>query len=200
MLKVTYKIPKKDLCYEVRIGDLLNSKEDIVVSTNTTFDTDVASGLISSKSIQGQIVARFFDGKTEELDRQIRKSLRGVDYGEAVSPGNKKRYPIGTVAKVSAHGKNLYFLAMAEMNEHGTAQSDQSKIEAVLERLWEFVCRRGEMGDLAVSCSRYRQGAASIAAEEINRADCAIICGRFTDESVCKQVSNCRASRRREAA
>src|SRR5450755_756605 len=42
VLKVTYKIPKKDFCYEVRIGDLLNSKEDIVVSTNTTFDTDMA--------------------------------------------------------------------------------------------------------------------------------------------------------------
>src|SRR5712671_4722493 len=47
VLKVTYKIPKKDFCYEVRIGDLLNSKEDIVVSTNTTFDTDMANGLIS---------------------------------------------------------------------------------------------------------------------------------------------------------
>jgi hypothetical protein len=150
VLKVSYKIPKKDFCYEVRIGDLLNSKEDIVVSTNTTFDTDIASGLISSKSIQGQVVTRFFDGKTEELDRQIRKSLTGVQYGEAVSPGNKKRYPIGTVAKVSAHGKNFYFLAMAELNEHGTAQSDQSQIATSLEKLWEFVGRQGEIGDLAI--------------------------------------------------
>ncbi len=150
VLKVTYKIPKKDFCYEVRIGDLLSSKEDIVVSTNTTFDTDMASGLISPKSIQGQVVTRFFDGKTDELDKQIRKSLTGIEYGEAVSPGNKRRYPFGTVVKVSAHGKNFYFLAMSELNEHGTAQSNQSQIATSLEKLWEFVGRQGEIGDLAI--------------------------------------------------
>ncbi len=150
VLKVTYKIPKKDFCYEVRIGDLLNSKEDIVVSTNTTFDTDMASGLISPKSIQGQVVTRFFDGKTDELDRQIRKSLTGIQYGEAVSPGNKKRYPFGTVVKVSSHGKNFYFLAMSELNEHGTAQSNQPQIATSLEKLWGFVGHQGEIGDLAI--------------------------------------------------
>jgi hypothetical protein len=150
VMKVTYKIPKKDFCYEVRIGDLLNSKEDIVVSTNTTFDTDMARGLISPRSIQGQVVIRFFDGKTEELDKQIRKSLTGLEYTEAISPGNKKRYPIGTVAKVSAHGKNFYFLAMAELNEHGNAKSDESKIETSLEKLWDFVSHQGEIGDLAI--------------------------------------------------
>jgi hypothetical protein len=150
VLKVSYKIPKKDFCYEVRIGDLLKSKEDIVVSTNTTFDTDMASGLISPKSIQGQVVARYFDGKTDELDRQIRKSLVGLRYTEAVSPGNKKSYPIGTVAKVTAHGKTFYFLAMAALNEHGNAQCDQPKVEMALEKLWDFVGSQGEIGDLAI--------------------------------------------------
>lgn len=150
VLKVTYKIPKKDFCYEVRIGDLLSSKEDIVVSTNTTFDTDMASGLISPKSIQGQVVTRFFDGKTDELDKQLKKALAGVPHTDAISPGNKKRYPFGTVVKVPAHGKNFYFLAMSELNEHGTAQSNQSQIAVSLEKLWEFVGRQGEIGELAI--------------------------------------------------
>jgi hypothetical protein len=47
--RIAYKIPKKDFCYEIRIADLLDSKEDIVVSTNTTFDTDISDGLISPK-------------------------------------------------------------------------------------------------------------------------------------------------------
>src|SRR5438128_597966 len=42
VMSVKYKIPKKDFCYEIRVGDLLNSREDIVVSSNTTFDTDMA--------------------------------------------------------------------------------------------------------------------------------------------------------------
>jgi hypothetical protein len=150
VLKVTYKIPKKDFCYEVRIGDLLSSKEDIVVSTNTTFDTDMASGLISPKSIQGQVVARFFDGKTDELDKQLKKALAGMPYTDAISPGNKKRYSFGTVVKIPAHGKNFYFLAMSELNEHGTAQSTQSQIATSLEKLWEFVGSQGEIGELAM--------------------------------------------------
>lgn len=150
VLRVTYKVPKKDLCYEVRIADLLNSKEDIVVSTNTTFDTDTSSGLISPKSIQGQVVARFFDGRTDELDKQISRSLRDVEHTEALSPGNKKRYPIGTVAKVAAHGKNFYFVAMAELNEHGTARSNLQGIETALSKLWQFIAGQGEIGEIAV--------------------------------------------------
>lgn len=148
--KVIYKVPKKDLSIEVRIGDLLDSPEDIVVSTNTTFDTDISSGLISPRSIQGQVLMRYFDGKTDELDKQIRKSLAGVEHADAVSSGNKKRYPIGTVAKVTAHSKNFYFLAMAEFNEHGTAQSDAGKLDQALDGLWAFVSKRGEFGPIAI--------------------------------------------------
>jgi Domain of unknown function (DUF6430) len=148
--RIAYKIPKKDFCYEIRIADLLDSKEDIVVSTNTTFDTDISDGLISPKSVQGQVLLRYFDGKTDELDKQIRKSLATQHFTEAISPGNKKRYPIGTVAKVSAHGKNFYFLAMAELNEHGNASTDLGSIQKALAGLWNFIARRGEIGDLAI--------------------------------------------------
>jgi len=149
-LKVSYKVPRRDLCIEVRIADLLDSKEDIVVSSNTTFDTDISSGLINPKSIQGQVLLRFFDGKSEELDKQIRKSLTGAEHADALSPGKKRRYPIGTVAKVTAHSKNFYFLAMAELNEHGTAQSDAGKLDQALDGLWAFVSKRGEFGPLAI--------------------------------------------------
>ena len=148
--KIAYKIPKKDFCYEIRIADLLDSKEDIMVSTNTTFDTDISDGLISPKSVQGQVLLRYFDGNTDELDKQIRKCLGTQHFTEAVSPGNKKRYPIGTVAKVSAHGKNFYFLAMAELNEHGNASTDLGSIQKALAGLWDFIARRGEIGDLAI--------------------------------------------------
>jgi hypothetical protein len=149
--KITYKVPKKDICFEVRRGDLLDSKEDIVVSSNTTFDTDISSGLINPKSIQGQVLLCFFGGKTEEVDKQIKNSLGGLGYTDAVSPGNKKRYPMGTVAKVTSHGKIFYFLAMAELNEHGTAQSSVGMLEQALEGLWAFVAERGELGGLAIS-------------------------------------------------
>lgn len=43
--RISYRIPRKDFSYEVLIGDLLESPAtNIVINTNTTFDTDIASG------------------------------------------------------------------------------------------------------------------------------------------------------------
>jgi hypothetical protein len=148
--RVTYKVPKKDLCYEVRIDDLFACPGEIVVSAGTTFDTDVASGLIAPNSIQGQLSHRFFNDNTEELDRQIEVSLDGVPSEQAISPGKRKRYPIGTVAKVNAHGKNFYLLAMAELNEHGNAQSSPEMVDEALEKLWAYMAERGEHGDVVL--------------------------------------------------
>jgi hypothetical protein len=148
--RVTYKVPKKDLCYEVRIGDLFACPGEIVVSSNTTFDTDVASGLIAPNSIQGQLAHRFFNDKTDELDRQIAQALNGLPSEKAVSPGKRKRYPIGTVAKVNAHGKNFYMLAMAELNEHGNARSNVEMVEEALDKLWHYMAERGDHGDLVL--------------------------------------------------
>jgi len=42
--RVRYKIPKKDFAFEVRVGDIFDASGEIVVSSNTTFDTDMSSG------------------------------------------------------------------------------------------------------------------------------------------------------------
>lgn len=129
----------------MRLGDLLDSKEDIVVSTNTTFETAISNGPISPKSLQGLVLLGFFDGNTEDLDRQIKASLGGIEFSEGI-----RRCPLDTVAKVKAHGKNLYFVAMAELNAHGTAQSDLNGVSAALAGIWSFIASRGERADLAV--------------------------------------------------
>jgi len=57
--KVTYKVPKKDYMYEVKIGDLFKERGEVIISSNSTFDTNMASGLISTASLQGQVATRF---------------------------------------------------------------------------------------------------------------------------------------------
>jgi hypothetical protein len=74
--RVSYKVPKKDLRFEVRIGDLFKSAGEIIVSSSSTFDTDMTTGLISTGSLQGQLAVRFFNGQTAEIDRQIEESLK----------------------------------------------------------------------------------------------------------------------------
>lgn len=150
--KISYRIPKKDFGYEVLIGDLLNSSAtNIVISTNTTFDTDIASGLISQNSLQGQFTNKFFAGNTLELDKQIATSLNEIEYQDhPAGKGKKRRYPVGTVAKISTHGKTFYLSAMAELNSEGTAKSTPRMIDEALESLWEYIANKGELGDVAI--------------------------------------------------
>ncbi len=149
--KVMYKIPKRDLAIEVRIGDIFGVDGEIVISSSTTFDTDMSSGLIAQNSMQGQLALRMFKGQTDEIDRQISESLKNEKF-EIIEgkPGKLHLYPIGTVAKVSAHGRNYYFLAMSDMNKYGTAESSLEYVETSLIGLWKFMTERGELGDLIV--------------------------------------------------
>jgi hypothetical protein len=96
------------------------------------------------------MVRRYFDGNTAEIDRQISASLQNVPFETAISPGKTKRYPIGTVAKLTTCDKNFYLLAMAELNEHGNAQSSAEMVDNAIEKLWCYIAERGELGDLAV--------------------------------------------------
>lgn len=150
--RITYKIPKRDFSYDVSIGDLLETKcANVVISTNTTFDTDIASGLISPDSLQGQLAFRYFSSNTAEMDRQISESLNGVDFVDHPSgKGKKKRYPIGTIAKLQAHGKTFFFIAMSELNEDGNARSSVRMIDEAMDALWSYIAERGELADIAM--------------------------------------------------
>lgn len=149
--KVSYKIPQKDYTFEVKIGDLFTEPCDVVISTSTTFDTNISDGLISPDSLQGQLALRVFQGNTAEIDQQLDAGLQHVAHTtRTAAPGKNKEYPIGTVAKVALPGKNFYFVAMSRLNEHGTARSTVRNIEDALTGLWQFVADQGELRTLAI--------------------------------------------------
>jgi hypothetical protein len=149
--RVVYKIPTKDYSFEVKIGDLFSESGDLVISTSTTFDTDIATGLIAPDSLQGQLALRFFRGNTAEIDRQLNQALEGIESVESEgSPGKIRAYPIGTVAKVVAADHIFYLVAMSRLNSHGTASSSLRDIEDALTGLWKFIADRGELAALVI--------------------------------------------------
>jgi hypothetical protein len=149
--RISYKIPKKDLEIEVIFSDLLSMDTDIVISTNTTFDTSFSNGLISPESIQGQFTLKFFQGNLAELDKQLDAQLAGVPFTlRNNAPGKTKEYPIGTIATIRSHNKNFYFVAMAEMNTQGTAKADVRNIDKALENLWTYVKSTGQLRNLSM--------------------------------------------------
>lgn len=149
--RIVYKIYGRDLAIEVKIGDLLEATGGVVISSNTTFDTDIASGLISLNSLQGQFATRFFEGNTNDIDAQILDSLAQKPSAEINRPfGKQQEYELGTVAQVNSHGNAYYFLAMSRLNEQRNAYSSVEMIDTALRKLWPFVRNQGEMQDLSI--------------------------------------------------
>lgn len=186
--RISYRIPKKDFSYEVLIGDLLESPAtNIVISTNTTFDTDIASGLINPDSLQGKFTNKYFLGNTVELDKHLTMSLKGMAFEEhSAGKGKKRRYPVGTVAKVSTHGKTFYLSAMAELNEEGTAKSTPKMLDEALEALWQFVATKGELGDTAIGLIGTGRGRVGLPRKKVIEK----IAQSFADASYDKVFSN----------
>lgn len=148
--RVEYKLPNKDYVIEVRIGDLFDGDNDVVVSTNTTFDTSMANGLIATDSVQGQVATRFFNSNTDEIDAQLEKELAGDDSVERPdAPGKTTEYPIGTVARVRTHGRTFYFVAMSRLSNDGTASASLRDVEDALSALWAYVIGHGELKALS---------------------------------------------------
>ncbi|MFJ2677524.1 macro domain-containing protein [Pseudomonas sivasensis] len=149
--RVSYKIPQKDFAVEVMIGDLFKIPGEVIISTSSTFDTDMSSGLIAVTSLQGQLATNYFNGQTTEIDRQIEVSLSGEQFTiNDRRPGKKQEYPIGTVARVSAHSKNFYLVAMSHMDETGNASSDLKMIDEALDKLWVNLSSKAEVGDIVM--------------------------------------------------
>lgn len=149
--RIVYKIHGRDLAIEVKIGDLLDATGGVVISSNTTFDTDMASGLISMNSLQGQFATKFFEGNTQEIDNQITRSLAQHPSTQINRPfGKQLEYEIGTVAQVNSHGNAYYFIAMSKLNEQRNAFSSIEMIDSTLKHLWPYVRNQGEMQDLSI--------------------------------------------------
>ena len=111
----------------------------------------MSSGLIAVQSLQGQLATNYFNGQTTEIDRQIEASLL-LDQPTINNkrPGKKAEYSIGTVARVSAHSKNFYLVAMSHMEENGNASSNLKMIDEALQRLWVNLASKAEVGDIVM--------------------------------------------------
>jgi hypothetical protein len=185
--RVSYKIPQKDFAVEVVIGDIFNMPGEVIISTTSTFDTDMASGLIAASSLQGQLATRYFNGQTPEIDRQIEASLARDHHAiNEKRPGKKKEYPIGTVARVSAHSKNFYLVAMSHMEEDKNAQSDLKIIDEALEKLWINLASKAELGDIVMPLMGTGRGRVSYPRKKMIER----IAQSFTDAASKRAFSN----------
>lgn len=151
-LKYEYFLKGTDVKINLQIADILSTKDAIVIPANTTFDTKMEDEFISISSIQGQFQKKYFDNNLATLDNMLEKGLEGCAYTTLDRLHSKsKRYPIGTVSKITYNGQHYYFVAIADVNEYGkTVNTKFENVQLALEGIWSQIENKGHIENLAI--------------------------------------------------
>ncbi|MCX7018442.1 MAG: DUF6430 domain-containing protein [Candidatus Sumerlaeota bacterium] len=146
-------LSSRDVAIEVRVGNLFCLRNaSLVVSTNTTFETDTNNGLVAKDSIQGQFTEQYFDS-VSHLDKDIDEALKGIHVEEHLQdgrPGKTNRYRIGTVAQVRPMGRTCYLLAVGNITATGNCESSFEMVKQALAALWNHVQMKGGIEPIAI--------------------------------------------------
>lgn len=136
-LKLTEKVKA-----EVFFGDLFSANEVIVIPVNEYFDTIVDDKIISSKTLHGLFIKKYFDGNEANLKKQINQSLNSIehiDINSGRAAGNKKRYPLGTVCQATKDNKVFFLVALTKFNHNDRAEVKNSEYQRVMCDLFSYI-------------------------------------------------------------
>ena len=157
MLSVIQGLEGADVSIEIRVGDIFKMEGAFIISTNTTFDTDMSynprisdSHLIHPDSLQGQFTKRYYD-KVEHLDLELEDALKNEEPTTVEeSIGKSQCYEIGTVVKVHPRGQVAYLVAIADMDKNGKVSSHPEDVLKSLAKLWHYIRKQGGYDPLVI--------------------------------------------------
>ena len=168
---VLYKLNGRDVSVEIAVGDVFSFSGALVVGSNTTFDTQVSPTLIAANSVQGTFTRKYYSNE-DQLDTELAAGLNGVPSEplQGQRQGKALRYPIGTTVRLNPKDRTAYFVAIADINEHGAAEGSFEKLRVSLAELWVYVGARGPkeplvMPVLGTGFSRLTQTRAEVVRE-----------------------------------
>jgi Domain of unknown function (DUF6430) len=152
-LSVLSNVKNYDMQVEIQVGNLFDFSGAYVIGTNSTFEVDTSTGVISPDSLQGQFTSRFYKNKFSELDADLERALNGLLFDDLNDgrAGKKRRYPLGTVAQLRKSNKIFYMVAIADLNCHGSIENSSfNNIQHSLSELWKKVESTGNIDPLVV--------------------------------------------------
>jgi len=143
-LSESYMLNGRDVTIEIAVGDLFAFPGALIIGSNTTFDTRISRELISERSVQGIFTRRFYGDETQ-LDVELSSGLSGLPCHELSGSrvGKTKKFPMGTCVRLNPKKRTGYFVAIADINEHGVASGTFNDLKEALAHLWVFIGRRG---------------------------------------------------------
>ena len=149
-----FQLKDRDVAIEICIANAFEISGDLVVPTNTTFDTDLDGRIPKAHSIQGEFTRRYYDSEVSHLDSDIDKELanEGYHFKEQTERkrGKKRRYPIGTVIQLKRSKRLFYLVANTHINDAGVASTTIDNLRESLAKLWYYISEKGAKGDIVI--------------------------------------------------
>ena len=191
MLSVRHNIKGTDISVEIRVDDIFNNEGALIISTNTTFDN--TEDIISKDSLQGKFTDKYYD-KIEHLDSDLESKLNDQykhkhKLIQDKEKGKRKRYDIGTVVKLNPKEKVTYFVAIADMNEHGNAAGSFEEIIESLGKLWLYIGEQGELGSLVIPVLGTGRARINITREEMTREIIKSFIAACSEKKFCEKLT-----------
>ena len=111
-------------------GDLFAQSGCTIVSANDFFDNVVNESIVATKSVEGQMIKRFWAGNLSDMDNAVNEQLRDVPFAavERTLPAKNKRYAIGTSVVLRARD-NLRIIWVALTNTDIATNKAHADIE-----------------------------------------------------------------------
>lgn len=150
---VSCRLKNRDVRIEVRVGNLFAGDSALIIGCNTSFDTDMARGIISPKSVQGQFTEKYYTDVAHldtDIDRELGKPFIPAPQHDQQKTGKALVYPIGTTVTLRPKGRTTYLCAIAHMNSRGNAYATFDDLKNALPQLWDHISSGGDHGDIVV--------------------------------------------------
>ena len=151
---ISSQLKDRDITIEIRIANAFDVPGDLVIPTNTTFDTDFDGRIPKANSIQGEFTRRYYDSEIHHLDLDIDRALSKEDYQYEELPkrnrGKKRQYPIGTVIQLQRRNRLFYLVANSHIKENGVANTTMENLSKSLEGLWCYISEKGFKSDIVI--------------------------------------------------
>ncbi len=106
--------------------------------------------VVRANSVQGGFLRKYFQSDPHTLAEDIKRQIDKL--GIVAQPGISQAqvYPIGTVVPIVRDGRTFYLVASSKLSENGRAVGEVNDIKIALDKLWDFICSRGDKGDVVI--------------------------------------------------
>ena len=119
---------------QIKEGDIFQEIGFKIIPFNEYFDTDVNSGIISSNTLNGKYIAKFYQNR-QDLDHLIlsdKHSSQFIIKEQSREFGKTKQYKLGTIIK----DRDFFLLAFSRFDEHNRAYLTVDELISTLTNMW----------------------------------------------------------------